>query len=188
MKAPGLIDGVLIAALIAVGAGIAGLLLGGFVGLGSLFNLVLPAATLVYLLYLLRRSETRVGRVVVISGWAIASLAGWLLDLALLQQVLMQAGLVWLTRSLYFHSSLLSALLDLALVAGGLLTGAWALVNTGSLAAALWSFFLLQALFGWIPAFTPQQPDDPFYRRDDSSRFQSAHRVAIDAVRKLTQP
>jgi len=188
MKAPGLIDGVLIAAAIALCAGLAGLLLGGFVGLAALVDLVLPAATLVYLLYLLRRSKARVGRVVLLAVWAAVSLAGWLLDLTLAQQVLAQAGLVWLTRSLYFHASLLSALLDLALVAAGLLAGAWALLNTGSFAAALWSFFLLQALFGWIPAFTPRQSAEPYYRRDDTSRFQSAHRVAIDAVRKLTQP
>jgi len=188
MKSPGLIDGVIVAALIAAGAGIAGLLLGGFVGLGTLFKLLLSGASLVYLVYLLKRSGARVGRLVVISGWAIVGLCGWLLELGLVEQVLMHGGLLWLTRSLYFHGSLLSALLDLGLVAVGLLAAAWALVNTGSPAAALWSFFLLQALFVWIPAFTPGQPDDPYYRRDEASQFQSAHRVAVDAVRKLTQP
>ena len=188
MKAPGLIDGVLIAVFIALGAGLAGLLLGGFVGHGAVFNLLLLGSTLAYLVYLLRRSSARVGRVVLLAGWGVASLAGWLLDLSLFQQVVVQAGLIWLARSLYFHGSVLAALLDLALVATGLLAGAWALLNTGSIAAALWTFFLLQALFVWIPAFVPRQADDPFYRRDDTSRFQSAHRVAVDAVRKLTQP
>jgi len=188
MKAPGLIDGVLIAVFIALGAGLASLLLGGFAGLGAAFSLVVPAAALAYLVYLLRRSEARIGRVVLIAGWGLASLAGWLLELTVFQQVLVQAGLIWLARSLYFHGTLLAALLDLGLVAAGLLAGAWALVNTASPAAALWTFFLLQALFVWIPAFLPRQADDPYHYRGDASRFQSAHRVAIDAVRKLTQP
>jgi len=188
MKTPGIIDGVLIAVFIALGAGLANLLLGGVIGHGAVFNLLLLGATLTYLVYLLRRSSARVGRVVLVAGWGLAGLAGWLLDLTLFQQVVLQAGLIWLARSLYFHGSLLAALLDLGLVATGLLAGAWALLNTGSAAAALWTFFLLQALFIWIPAFLPRQAGAPFYRRDDASRFQSAHRVAVDAVRKLTQP
>ena len=186
MKTPGLIDGVLIAVFIALAAGLASLLLGGFAGHGAVFSLLAPAAALAYLVYLLRRSEARVGRVVLIAGWALACLAGWLFELTIFQQVLVQAGLIWLARSLYFHGTLLAALLDLGLVASGLLAGAWALVNTGSTGAALWAFFLLQALFVWIPAFVPRHADDPYYRRDDASRFRSAHRVAVDAVRKLT--
>ncbi len=187
MKAPGIIDGVLIAAFIALGAGLANLLLGGIAGPGAAFSLVVPGAALAYLVYLLRRSEARIGRAVLVAGWGLLSLAGWLLGLTVFQQVLAQAGLIWLARSLYFHGTLRAALLDLGLVASGLLAGAWALVNTASPAAALWTFFLLQALFVWIPAFVPRRADDPYYRRDDS-RFESAHRVAVDAVRKLTQP
>ena len=188
MKAPGLIDGVVVAVCIALGSGLASLLLGGFVGRGALFDLLLPLAALAYLVYLLRRSGARVGRVVLPAAWGIVSLAGWLLELSFFQQVVAQAGLLWLARSLYFHGTLSAALLDLGLVASGLLAAAWALLNTGSISAALWSFFLLQALFVWIPSFAPPQQNDPFYRRDDASRFQSAHRVAVDAVRKLTQP
>jgi hypothetical protein len=187
MKYPGIIDGVMVAVIIAVGVGIATLALGGFTTLGELLNLVLPWATLVYLVYLFKRSDARIGRVVAIAAWAVVSLACWLFDLHLSQQALAQAGIVWLVRSLYFHNSILAALLDLGLVGTGLLAGAWALINTGSAAAALWSFFLLQALFCWIPAFDPSR--DRVGRDDaETASFQSAHRVAIDAVRKLSQP
>lgn len=186
MKYPGIIDGVMFAVIVAVGAGIAGLALGGFTSLGALLGLVLPWATLVYLVYLFKRSEARSGRVVAVAAWAAVSLACWLFDLHLSQQVLAQAGIIWLVRSLYFHNSLLAALLDLGLVAAGLAAGAWALINTGSAAAALWSFFLLQALFCWIPAFDRKASET---QRDgtESSSFHAAHRVAIDAVRKLSQ-
>ena len=188
MKTPGIIDGVVVALVISLGAAVANLLLGGFIGYGTLFNAILLAATLTYLLYLFRRSSTRVGRVVMLAGWGTISLAGWWLDLSLFEQVLIQAGFIWLVRALYFHGSLFSAALDFGLVSAGLAVGAWAMVNTGSLAAALWSFFLLQSLFCWIPDLSRKQGDEACYGRSEHAAFQSAHRVALDAVRKLTQP
>ena len=186
MKAPGIIDGIFVAVLIAIGVGFTTLMF-GFAGLGAQLNLVMPWATLAYLIYLFRRSDTRVGRVVAFAGWATLSLACWLFELPTSQHALAQAGLIWILRSLYFHDSLLNALLDLGLVAVGLVAGSWALLNTGSTAAALWSFFLLQALFCLIPVFDPKHAEVRACGGRNSP-FQSAHRVAIDAVRKLSQP
>jgi hypothetical protein len=111
-----------------------------------------------------------------------------LFEVPLFTQVLIQAGIIWLLRSLYFHGSILSAALDFGLVSVGLAASAWAMVNTGSLGGALWSFFLVQALFCWIPDLARKQPGDIYRNQHDQSSFQSAHRVALDAVRKLTQP
>lgn len=185
MKTPGIIDGIVVAIIISLGAGVAKLLLGGFLAYGSLFNLVLYAATLVYLVYLLRRCGARTGRVIVIVGWGLTSLACWFFDILLFEQVLIQAGFIWLVRSLYFHSSLASAALDFGLVSVGLAASAWTMVNTASLPAALWSFFLVQALFCWVPQIA--RPQTAGMQQQQTS-FQSAHRVALDAVRKLTQP
>ena len=192
MKKPGLVDGVTVAMIISLGAAVASLLLGGLIVYGLLFELLLYAATLAYLLYLLKRSKARIGRVVVISGWAVTSLACWFFDVPLLEQVLIQAGMIWLVRSLYFHGSLFSAALDFGLVSAGLAASAWAMVNTGSLAAALWSFFLVQALFCWLPQLARQQSGaaQQFpgqHGTTEPSQFQSAHRVAEDAVRELSQ-
>ena len=202
MKKPGLVDGVTVAMIISLGAAVASLLLGGFIVYALLFELLLYTATLAYLLYLLKRSKARIGRVVVIAGWGVTSLLCWFFDVALLEQVLIQAGMIWLVRSLYFHGSLFSAALDFGLVSAGLAASAWAMVNTGSLAAALWSFFLVQALFCWLPKLAREQSRAGLYGNGlygnrqhgaglhgatDSSQFQSAHRVAEDAVRKLSQ-
>ena len=192
MKKPGLVDGVTVAMIISLGAAVASLLLGGLIVYGLLFELLLYAATLAYLLYLLKRSKARIGRVVVIAGWAIISLLCWFFDVALLEQVLLQAGMIWLVRSLYFHGSLFSAALDFGLVSAGLATSAWAMVNTGSLATALWSFFLVQSFFCWLPQLAHQQIGAGQQGAGqqgvtDPSHFQSAHRVAEDAVRKLSQ-
>jgi len=188
MKTPGIIDGLIVAIVISLGAGAASLVLGGFIAYSTLFNLVLCTAALSYLVYLLKRSKAKVGRVVVIASWAATSLGCWFLDVPLFTQVLIQAGFIWLVRSLYFHGSIFAAALDFGLVSAGLATSAWAMVNTGSLAGALWSFFLVQALFCWIPDLARKQPGDIYRQQHDQSPFQSAHRVALDAVRKLTQP
>lgn len=188
MKTPGIIDGIIVAIAISLGAGAVSLVLGGFVIYATLFNLLLHAATLIYLLYLLRRSNARVGRVVVIAGWGLVSLAGWFFNMGPFEQVLVQAGIIWLTRSLYFHASLFTAALDFGLVAAGLAASAWAMVNTGSFVGALWSFFLVQALFCWLPDFARKQSVEAWREQLDQSSFQTAHRVALDAVRKLTQP
>ena len=99
-------------------------------------------------------------------------------------KVLLQAGVIWLVRSLYFHSSLWGAALDFGLVSLGLASAAWAMSNTGSLVAAIWSFFLVQAMFCWLPGFTSASPRDD-YAAATSSQFDTAHRAAEAAVRHL---
>lgn len=187
MKTPGIIDGLILAFVISLGAGLANLVLGGFIAHGALFNLVLLTAALTYLLYLFKRSSARVGRVVIFAAWATLSLACWFFEVHLFEQVLLQAGYIWFVRALYFHGTLFAAALDFGLVSAGLAAGAWAMLNTGSLAGALWSFFLVQSLFCWIPDLSRGQRGDSHRGRSDHRAFQSAHRVALDAVRKLTQ-
>ena len=188
MKTPGIIDGVIVAIVISLYAAAASLILGGIIAYTTLFSMVLYGSSLIYLIYLLKRSKAKVGRVVVIVSWVVTSFGCWFFEIPLSTQVLIQAGLIWLVRALYFHSSILAATLDGALVSVGFAASAWALLNTGSLAGALWSFFLVQALFCWIPDLHRKQSGASDHNQYDQSPFQSAHRVALDAVRKLTQP
>ena len=187
MSKPTLLDGVTVAMVISLAAAAASLLLGGFIIYGLLFELMLYGATLTYLLYLLKRSQARIGRLLVIAAWAVTCLVCWFFDVVLLEQVLIQAGMIWLVRSLYFHGSLFSAALDFGLVSAGLAASTWAMLNTGSLAAALWSFFLVQALFSWLPQLGQEQARKDLRGSNERSQFQSAHRVAEAAVRKLSQ-
>jgi hypothetical protein len=187
MKAPGVLDGVIAALLISLGAGAASLLLGSLLIYPTLHSVVLSAASLVYLLYLLKRSTARIGRIVVVSAWLVLTLICWTFDASLIEQILLQATMIWLVRSLYFHQSIFTALLDLGLVSVGLAVSAWAMINTGSLVVSLWAFFLVQALFCWLPELSRRQLGGPDDSRHNRSSFQSAHRVAVDAVRKLSQ-
>jgi len=195
IKSPGIIKGIIAAFVISLMAGVTSLVLSGFIVQTTLFSVVLYAATLSYLIYLLKNSSAHVGRVVVISSWAAISVVCWLFEVPLIAQVLIQTGSIWLVRTLYFHGSLFAALLDFGLISIGLAASAWAMVNTGSLATAMWSFFLTQALFCWIPDLSRKQNNDAFRSEQspqyqslsEQTSFQSAHRVALDAVHKLTQ-
>ena len=84
---PGVLDGVTLAMVISLAAAALSLILGGFIVYGLLFELLLYGASLTYLLYLLRRSNARIGRLLVIASWATLSLGSWILDIALIEQV-----------------------------------------------------------------------------------------------------
>jgi len=187
LKSPGIVNGIIAAFLISLVAGVASLLFSVFVSTTTLFSITLYTATLAYLIYLLKNSNARVGRVVVISGWATTSLVCWMFNVPLLEQLFIFAGTIWLVRSLYFHGSIFAAILDFGLVSVGLAASAWAMVNTGSLTTAVWSFFLIQSLFCWIPDLSRKPSSNVYSPQPGEAAFQSAHRVALDAVHKLTQ-
>ena len=187
-RKPGVFDGLIVALLIALAAGVASLLFGGFFAQALLIGVVLHAAALAYLVYLLQRARARVGKLITLTAWALLTAVNWLLPIPLFEQILLLAAFIWLVRSLYFHASLISAALDFGLVSVGLAAAAWAAVNTGSLAAALWSFFLLQALFCWIPQAAGQAKPVRTDADLNAASFHAAHRVALDAVRKLSTP
>jgi hypothetical protein len=100
--------------------------------------------------------------------------------------------MVWIIRVLYFSNGVLPALLDLGLSALALAAGVWAAGQTGSVLLAVWSFFLVQALFGSIPrslttqALTGRATERGTRPGADEEPFERAHRNAEAAVRRLS--
>ena len=186
MKAPGLLEGIMLAIGASLGGGILAALLPTVISEFASAQILISILGLGYLIYLLKRSSERTGRVVMLALWLIASLTCMLLDTPLLVTLVVQTALIWIVRSLYFQASVLPALLDLGLVALGLLASAWAILQTGSVITAIWCFFLTQSLFVLIPGFSSTGDNAGYFNPVESDRFQSAHRVALDAVRKLS--
>ena len=151
---------------------------------GPVLRLLVAGIALGYLLYLLRRSRERVGRVTVVAAWAVAATVIWLLDLPLLLYLALHLVLIWLARSLYFYSSVLPALADLVLSGLSLAAALWAAGHSHSLFLAIWSLFLVQALFAFIPATLQRSGGDSTDPEPD--RFDLAHRAAQTALRKLS--
>ena len=110
--------------------------------------------------------------VISIASWQLLSLPAFLLVLV---------GTIWLTRALYHHSGVLAAVIDLG-ISGLAVAGAiWAL-GTGSYALTFWCFFLIQALFVWIPEVTTSSTPD---RDLNQSDFDNARRLAAAALKRL---
>jgi hypothetical protein len=184
MKTPGFFEGV----ALAFGLSLLGSLAYGALGLllptALVLRLVIAGLSLAYLLYLLRRSSERVGRLTTLAVWFAMAAAVWLWPLGLPLYVLAHLCTLWLVRSLYFHGSLVAALADLLLNGLALIAALWAAHRTGSLFASLWCFFLVQALFSSIPNPIPgrQGTAGP----DPEDRFGQAHRAAEAALRRLS--
>ncbi len=149
-------------------------------------NLLISGLSFSYLLYLLKRSQEKLGRLSVMALWFVITIAVWLLSVPLLAFLSIQLILIWLVRSIYFYSSLLSAIADLALTSLSLATAIWALSHTTSLFLSLWCFFLTQALFVLIPRSLTPASRHPQNKVDSEASFQHSYRAAEAAVTKLS--
>jgi hypothetical protein len=180
-KAPSLIEGVAVAAVLA--------LAGGAV-FGALKLFVAPAVALrcltillggAYSVYLLTRSSQH-GRVAAMVFWCGgAGLAALLID-SLAVLLIAHVVLVWLVRCVHFHTSVVAALADLGLSGLALAAAIWAAASTASVAVSVWCLFLVQALFVALPRVLP---DTARCEVSDDMRFQRAQRSAEAALRRI---
>ena len=133
MKRPTFFEGVAVALVLSIVGAALTWLATNFIGRdGALFGLISGLGFL-YLLYLLVRSKTRVGRITTVATWAVVTIMTWIAGLPIMFLLLLQVGFIWLVRSLYFYSSALAGLLDLGLIATSLITAFWAAFHSGSL-------------------------------------------------------
>lgn len=183
MNRPNFYHGVAVAAVLAFVASTVIATLTPFVGLSSVVRLMIPALSLAYILYLLRSSAERTGRITTLSLWSALAVVTWWVCPPLPFYVLVHAGAIWLVRSLFFYSGILPALMDLSLSALSVSAFVWAVSRTGSVFLATWSFFLVQAVFIAIPAAIGRK-GKPGHHADNET-FERARRQADDALRQL---
>ncbi len=151
---------------------------------GLPLRILIAGLGLGYVLYLLKRSGYRIGRLTTLAAWALLAGAIGFVQPALPLYLLVHVGALWLIRSLYFYSSVLAALADLGLNAASVVAAVWALRYTGSVFLGIWCFFLVQALFAAIPPALPRNQNIPG-EPEAEDRFQQAYRVAEAALRHL---
>ncbi|MGR9085675.1 MAG: hypothetical protein ACU841_01200 [Gammaproteobacteria bacterium] len=186
MKKPTFREGVVVALLASINGAV------GFFALTFLFTeaiairLVISGLAFVYGLYLLGRSGEHVGRITVMLSWCILSAAVWLFYPPPALFLILNVLSLWLIRSLYFYSRLLSSLADLGLWLFGSASAFWTLHHTGSTFLALWCFFLIQAPFVVLAAENRQRSADEASFANSDAAFKRAHQAAEAAVRKLS--
>ena len=181
MKRPTFFQGVGIALIAALLGEVLFVALTQLLGSYTALQMVIAIASFSYTLYLLRSSGERLGRLVTLAAWLLVTVATAWFSPHLVVYLLMHTMMLWLVRALYFHSSLLTALADLGLNALAVAAALWATLQSGSLALALWCYFLVQALFVMIPttlaATRTTAAADP---------FEQARAAAQAALRKLS--
>lgn len=185
VKRAGFMHGVIIAAIFGFFASAMVVTLTPLLGFGSVIRLLIPALALAYLLYLMRYSEKRLGRVTTFLLWSVLALVTWWLAPPFPLYLLIHVAAVWLVRSLYFYSGLIPALMDLGLNALSISAAVLAMTRSGSVFLATWCFFLLQALFVAIPP-TFQGTKKPVHEfAAERESFERARRQADAALRQL---
>jgi len=151
----------------------------------ELFRLLVAGLSFFYILYLFLRSEDRTGRVTVMSVWFVVTLFSLVFVSSLLLYIVIQLLMIWLMRSLYFYNSIFSVLIDLSLTGFSLLIAIWSWSVSGSLFLTFWCFFLVQALFVFIPKNFIEKRKAEYIIQAEDDRFESAYHTAEIAVSKL---
>jgi len=185
MKRPTFFHGVIVAAVLGFFASAIVATLTPFVGLGAVVRLVIPALALAYLLYLFSRSTERLGRVTALSAWTVLAVLTWWVAPPLPLYLLTHVAAIWLLRSLYFHSGVLPALMDLGISTLSVSATVWAISRSGSVFLATWCFFLVQALFVAIPQILAKKGTEQRSTPAESEQFETARRQADQALRQL---
>ncbi|MCB1858981.1 MAG: hypothetical protein KDI63_11935 [Gammaproteobacteria bacterium] len=185
MSRPTFLEGAMLALLISLTAAILHALLLIRLPVDLALYPLITTLSLGYIVYLLYRSHQPLGRFTVFAAWLLATLVAALLSPSPLAFLMVQVAAIGLVRSLYFYSSVLSALMDFSLCGLGLGAAGWAIQQSGSIVAAVWCFFLVQALFVAIPPALDPSLSGTAAKQRAGDRFDQALDDAEAAVRKL---
>ncbi len=142
-----------------------------------------------YLVYLLAISPSRRGRFVLGLGSAAILIGACLVSPATAVTGLLAVALIWLVRSVLFYAGLLPALWDGALCTLSVICALGTGISTNSPWLTVWVFFLLQALFVYIPRRFGRSQHDPYGQRvqTEPDAFARAHRAAEAALQAMAQ-
>ncbi len=183
MKRPTFTQGVVVAFVFAVAGAVAFTTLKLILGSWFVLKMLTSVLSGFYVLYLLSRSREKTGRLTISTLTLIGGIATWVFVPELVLFLIAHLGMVWLIRSLYYHSSVLPALLDLGLCGISLLAAFATAQHSHSIFLTIWSFFLLQALFVAIPSLINTRSTDS--QDQSEQRFKRALRTAEAAVRRI---
>lgn len=181
----GFLKGVGAAAILATLGSIGATLGAPLIGISALYMFMIPALCLAYIIYCLNHTQEKTGRATVFGLWLALAITAGFLNPSPGLYLAIHVSAIWLIRSLYRYSSLIPTMIDLALNAIAASAAMWAFMHTGSTFAAIWSFFLTQALSSEIPATLGGQKDSSDKRLQPSDNFQRAQKSAEAALQQL---
>lgn len=182
MRKPSFLNGALVGFAIALAGAALFSTLVIFLPAATSLAVLFPVLAAAYVAYLLWRSDVRTGRFATFVLWAVSALAiGVLVDSVTLAFVL-HASLIWLVRSLYFHNGVLPALADLGLSVLAVSAAIGTALHSHSPVLAIWTYFLVQALFVAIPESLAAPSSAA---AEETAPFRRAQQAADAALRRL---
>jgi len=185
MKRPSFTEGVLLALLVSISASFLYAIFIWVLSLTGVLQLLITVISISYVLYILVRSGEKTGRVVVLGLLFSISAVMWLIDVPLVLFSLVHLMMLWIVRSLYYYSSITSSLIDFSLIGLGLVFSTWSFYQTGIVFMSIWSFFLTQSLFVFIPEKITVLKKKQI-NENNSAEFDQAFKNANNAIHKLT--
>ena len=183
MRRPTFLEGVGVAFVLALAAGLGLFALSSIMAGPLLVRALIMCVSALYVMYLLIRSRHRSGRVALSVAWLVAAVLIWFLAPSFAWFAAVHVGLIWLVRVMFHHEGFLSAVVDLALGVISLAAAFATAQQTGSLFLAVWSFFLCQALF--VLCTRMANGRSPGFENDVPDGFDRAARAANSALRRL---
>lgn len=186
MQRPTVLEGILVALVVSLAASPVVFLLSLVLGTVMAGKAVIAVMAYAYILYLLAQSGRTTGRVTLAVLSLLALLASLVLEARWTTVVLVAVALIWSIRACTYSRSLVVGLLHGGLCLLGLGAALWTYTHSGSLVLAVWSFFLLQALFVYVPPRLAQQPAATGgIAGQEVDSFVQAHQAAQTALGRL---
>ncbi|MFK7795634.1 MAG: hypothetical protein AB8B89_09810 [Gammaproteobacteria bacterium] len=186
MKRPSFFEGAFIGIIASIFGSTIFTTFSWFISSANVMQFVITLISFAYLIYLLSRSQEKLGRIIVLACWCVVTGAAWLISLPLIMFILTQISMLWLIRSLYFYSSIVPALIDLSMTAISFSVAVATVFHTSSIFLGFWCFFLIQALFVFIPVRISKNPTSQSLTNTTTDNFNKAHRSAEAALRKIS--
>ena len=188
MYRPTLLEGILVALVLSLSVSPLVVLVQLAVGSLLAWKMGVMAVAYTYICYLLMRSGRKSGRVTLGVLALTVLLAGLVFNVRFPTILLLCVTLIWGIRSCAYSRSLVPTVLQGGVC--GLGCGAALLIygHSGSLALAIWSFFLIQAAFVLIPAQGLRWPAMPLGVTPGGAPdgFGRAYHAAQQALERLT--
>ena len=151
-------------------------------------RLLIVGLSLVYLIVLLYQTQARSGRLLALTIWLLLTSLLFLFNPTILLWLFVHVGMLWLVRCLYRYGSLWTATADALLNGLALMLALATAMYTHSVFLSLWCFFLLQALYVYIPGkySLPTRSSQVTQGQTGDERFERAYRTAEAAFKRLS--
>ena len=188
MYRPTLLEGVLVALVLSLSVSPLVVLVQLAVGSLLAWKMGVMAVTYTYICYLLMRCERKSGRVTLGLLALTVLLAGLVCNLRFTTILPLYVTLICGMRSFAYSRSLVSTVLQGGVCGLGCGAALMMYGHSGSLALAIWSFFLIQAAFVLIPAQGIRWPAMPLGATPGGTPdgFGRAYHAAEQALERLT--